>query len=62
MASAIRLMPGLDEVVNTISPVAAAPKIMLLAASSLSACRKVPFTSGIRRERYSATSDWGVMG
>ena len=47
---------------KTLSPVAAAPKTMLLAPTSLSAWTKVPPTSGMRRERYSATSLWGVMG
>jgi hypothetical protein len=62
MASLIRLMPGEEEVVKASSPVAVAPKTMLLAPSSLSACTKLPPTSGMRRERYSATSFCGVIG
>src|SRR5208337_2909270 len=35
---------------------------MLLAATSLSACRNVPPTCGSLADRYSGISFWGVMG
>ena len=62
MPSCFREMPGLEEDVMTRAPVPAAPYTMLIAASSLSACRKHPPTSGIRADMYSGISVWGVMG
>ncbi len=43
----------------TRAPAAAAPKTMLMAASSLSAWRKVPPTFGIRRDMYAGSSFCG---
>ena len=44
-------------------PAAAAPYTMLMAATSLSACRKTPSgKSRSRQDRYSMTSLCGVMG
>ena len=62
MPSCIRLMPGLEEVVITRAPAMDAPMTMLMEASSLSACTKVPSTSSRRADMYSGTSFWGVMG
>ena len=42
--------------------VLAAPYTMLIAATSLSACRKQPPISGIRADMYSGISVCGVMG
>ena len=61
-ASCIRLMPGLDEEVMARSPTAAAPYTMLMAAISLSACMKVPPSSGSLRDMNSGISFCGVMG
>ena len=58
----LKLIPGLDEVVKTLAPQAAAPNIMYDTATSLSPCKNTPPASGIRRERYSAISDCGVIG
>jgi len=41
---------------------AAAPKDMLIAASSLSAWMNVPPTSGMRRAIQAVISFWGVIG
>ncbi len=48
MPSILRLIPGEEEEVMARAPAAAAPKTMLMAATSLSACRKVPPTFGRR--------------
>ena len=52
----------LEEEVMTRAPVPAAPYTMLIAATSLSACRKQPPISGIRADMYSGISVCGVMG
>ena len=62
MPSCFRLMPGLEDDVIARAPAAAAPKTMLIAATSLSACRKQPSTLGMRRAMYSGISFCGVMG
>ena len=62
MASAIRLIPGDDELTRTRLPVAAAPRAMLMAASSLSAWMKTRPSSGIRRAIHSRISACGVIG
>ena len=62
MPSIMRDTPGLDEDDITRAPVQAAPYTMLIAATSLSACRKTRPSSGMRRERYSSNSVCGVMG
>jgi hypothetical protein len=62
MPSCIRLSPGPDEALITRMPADDAPYTMLMAETSLSACKKVPPTSGIRSAAYSAISLAGVMG
>ncbi len=49
-------MPGLELETNTRAPVAAAPRAMLIAPSSLSAWMKVRPSSGMRRAIHSSTS------
>ena len=46
----------------TRAPVPAAPYTMLIAATSLSAWRKQPPTSGMRADIYSGISVCGVIG
>ena len=53
---------GLDELVIARLPVAAAPKTIFIAASSLSHCTKTLPSWGIRRAMYAVTSFCGVMG
>ena len=48
--------------VRALTPDAAAPITMLMPASSLSACTKLPPTSGRRQDKYSIISLDGVMG
>ena len=48
MPSVLRLMPGEELDVITRTPAAAAPSTMLIAATSLSACKKTPPSLGIR--------------
>ena len=60
--SLMRLMPQELELVMARVPVPAAPYTMLMDATSLSPCTKLPPTSGSRRARYSGISFWGVMG
>ncbi len=45
----MRLMPGEEEEVMARAPAAAAPITMLIEATSLSACRNTPPSSGRRR-------------
>ena len=60
--SCFRDMPGPEEAVRALTPDAAAPITMLMPASSLSACTKLPPTSGRRQDKYSIISLDGVMG
>ena len=60
--SCLRLMPGEEEEVITRAPQPAAPYAMLIAATSLSACRKTPPCSGMCRAKYSGISFCGVIG
>ena len=62
MPSLIRLMPQEEELVMARVPVPAAPYTILMDATSLSPCTKLPPTSGSRRARYSGISFCGVMG
>ena len=60
--SLIRLMPQEEELVMARVPVPAAPYTILMDATSLSPCTKLPPTSGSRRARYSGISFCGVIG
>ena len=62
MPSLIRLMPQEEELVMARVPVPAAPYTILMDATSLSPCTKLPPTSGSRRARYSGISFCGVIG
>ena len=62
MPSCFSEMPGLEEEVMTRAPAPPAPYTMLIAASSLSACRKHPPTCGKRSDMYSGMSFCGVIG
>jgi len=62
MASCLRDTPGLEEEVKARTPQAAAPKSMLAAATSLSACTNSPPASGMALDRNSGMSFCGVMG
>ncbi len=62
MNSCIFAMPGPDEEVMTLSPVAAPPNTIALEASSLSACMNTPPRSQMCSDIYSPISDCGVMG
>ena len=60
--SIIRLMPGPEDPVMVLSPAEEVPYSMLMAASSLSACRKVPPHDGKSFAAVSASSLAGVIG
>jgi len=60
--SCIREIPGPEEEVITRFPEAAVPRIMLIVATSLSACRNVPSRAGRCAAMYSGMSFWGVIG
>ena len=62
IASAMRLMPGLELETRTLAPTAAAPSAMLMAPSSLSAWTYVRPSSGMRRAIHSRSSACGVIG
>ena len=62
MPSLFSAIPQLEELVMARVPEDAAPYTILMEATSLSPWTKVPPTSGIRREKYSGISFWGVMG
>src|SRR5699024_6833178 len=62
MPSPLSEMPGDEDDVMARAPAAAAPYTMLIAATSLSACRYVPPTLGMRLDMYAASSVCGVMG
>jgi len=63
MPSCLSEMPGLDDEVMARAPAALAPRIMLMAAISLSAWMKVPpSTLRIFSAMYSVSSFCGVMG
>ncbi len=55
-------MPGLEDDVMLRTPADAAPYTMLMAATSLSACKNVPPIFGIRLAMYAAISVCGVIG
>ena len=58
----MREIPGPEEDVITRFPEAEDPSIMLIVATSLSACRKVPPRAGRWADMYSGMSFWGVIG
>ena len=60
--SCISESPGPEEAVIVSSPAAAAPKTMLIAAVSDSACTNVPPIFGIRFAAASVSSLAGVIG
>ena len=62
MPSCLREIPGLEELVITLAPLPAAPYTILIAETSLSACKKQPPTWGMRRLMYSGIWFCGVIG
>jgi hypothetical protein len=58
----MREIPGLEEDVIALAPVAEAPRRKLIEAISLSAWMNSPPNGGRCLERYSGMSFWGVMG
>jgi hypothetical protein len=58
----MREIPGLEEEVIALAPVAEAPKSRLIEAISLSAWMNSPPIAGRCLERNSGISFWGVMG
>ena len=55
-------IPGDDEDVITLTPVDAAPRTILIAATSLSACKNRPPLAAIFFARYAEISVCGVIG
>jgi hypothetical protein len=62
MPSCFKLMPGLEDDVMARAPAAAAPKTILMAASSDSDWMKTPPVSSMRLAMYAVSSFCGVIG
>ncbi len=62
MASCIRAMPCPQDPVAARAPAAAAPRVMLTPATSLSAFMHTPSTAGSRRDMHSSRSVNGIIG